>query len=110
MYVKVFMTFLIIYSSVYCASSRYRMYRSLTQQHCVPCTGSIPPLTNKQEDVLTEQIPNWYLNRNFTHCLRREFRFKYPSDAFDLIIHIADIAEAEGHHPDIYLFLQLLAS
>lgn len=80
----------------------------LTQKHCVPCEGGTPPLTDAQEDTLKEQTPNWILMRGdqniVVHKIRRQFTFKTFKDAISFVNKVADLAETEGHHPDIYVF------
>ena len=73
----------------------------LTKKHCVPCEGGTPPLTNEKEDGLIKQTPNWLLLRDGTHRIRRMFTFKDFKKAMDFVNKIADLAESEGHHPDI---------
>lgn len=80
----------------------------LTQKHCVPCEGGTPPLTNEEEDRLKQQTPDWILLRNdgttIVHKIRRQFTFTDFTEAITFVNKIADIANKEGHHPDIYIF------
>lgn len=80
----------------------------LSKKHCVPCEGGDPPLPDTKEDELKNGIPNWILLRNdgqtVVHKLRRQFTFKDFLSAITFVNKIATLAEAEGHHPDIYIF------
>ncbi len=76
----------------------------LTKKHCVPCERGMPPLPNDKEDELIKQIPDWVLLRDGTHMIRRMFKFKDFKKAMGFVNKIADLAESEGHHPDIYIF------
>jgi 4a-hydroxytetrahydrobiopterin dehydratase len=76
----------------------------LTQKHCVPCEGGDPPLTTEQEDTLKPQVPTWLLLRDTEHRLRKQFKFKDFKEAVSFVNKVAEIAEQEGHHPDIYIF------
>lgn len=76
----------------------------LTQKHCVPCEGGIPPLLDQKEDELIKQIPSWILLRDGTHKIRCQFKFKNFKEAIAFVNKVAEIAESEGHHPDIYIF------
>lgn len=58
-------------------------------------------LFNTQEEELIKQTPNWTLLREETHKIYRIFRFKNFKDAIKFVNKIADLAEKEGHHPDI---------
>ncbi len=73
----------------------------LTKKHCVPCEGGMPPLTNEKEDGLIKQTSNWVLLRDGTHRIRRMFTFKNFKKAMEFVNKVADLAENEGHHPDI---------
>lgn len=82
----------------------------LTVKHCVPCEGGTPPLPNAEEDTLHKEVSDWLLLRDPSassgqvHKLRKQFTFKTFPDAIAFVDKIAPIAEAEGHHPDIYIF------
>ncbi len=74
---------------------------NLNKKHCVPCEGGIPPLSNEKEDELMKQIPDWLLVRDGTHKITRQFKFKNFIEAMKFVNEVADLAESEGHHPDI---------
>lgn len=80
----------------------------LSTKHCIPCEGGDPALPDEKEDELKENIPNWLLLRNdgqtVVHKLRRQFSFRDFKEAITFVNKIAEIAENEGHHPDIYIF------
>jgi|SRR3989344_26327 len=73
----------------------------LSKKHCVPCEGGMPPLPEEKENELLKQTPNWSILRDKTHMTRRVFTFKNFKDAMVFVNKIADLAENEGHHPDI---------
>lgn len=80
----------------------------LTQKHCVPCEGGDPALPESDEDRLHEKVSDWLLLRDndqmVVHKLRKQFKFKSFMDAIKFVNSVAEIAENEGHHPDIYIF------
>ncbi len=76
----------------------------LTQKHCVPCEGGMPPLPDEKEDELIQKTPGWLLLRDGTHRLRRQFTFKNFKEAIAFVNKVAELAESEGHHPDITIF------
>lgn len=80
------------------------MNTDLTKKHCVPCESGDPPLPSSKEDKLKTEAPDWTLLRDGTHKLRRQFKFKTFKDSISFVQKVADIAESEGHHPDIYIF------
>jgi 4a-hydroxytetrahydrobiopterin dehydratase len=73
---------------------------SLAAKHCVPCRGGIPPLAGGQAQRLLPGAPGWRLEENGTRLARR-FEFGDFKKAIEFVNRVADIAEEEGHHPDI---------
>jgi len=78
----------------------------LKQKHCVPCEGGMPPLTHEQIAHYAPQTPDWKIvdDRKIT----KEFKFKDFMAAISFINEVAEVAESEGHHPDIYIFYNLV--
>lgn len=73
----------------------------LAKKHCVPCEGGMPPLTDEKEDELIKQITGWILLRDGTHKIHRMFTVKNFKEAIAFVNKVAELAEREGHHPDI---------
>ena len=73
----------------------------LAKKHCVPCEGGTPPLSNEKEDEFIKQVSDWILLRDRTHQITRQFKFKDFKEAIKFVNRVADLAENEGHHPDI---------
>ena len=76
----------------------------LTQKHCIPCEGGTPPLADEKEEELHQQISDWLILRDGTHRLRKQFKFKDFKQALAFVNQVAEVAEVEGHHPDIYVY------
>jgi len=72
----------------------------LSEKSCVPCRGGIPPLTEPAAKDLLRRTPGWSLAENGTR-LQRSFEFRDFVAAMEFVNRVADIAEHEGHHPDI---------
>ena len=72
----------------------------LSAKTCTPCRGGIPPLTPEEVEAHHRQTPAWAVRDN-SHRIERTFRFKNFAEAFAFVQRVADLAEAEGHHPDI---------
>ncbi|MCH8004578.1 MAG: 4a-hydroxytetrahydrobiopterin dehydratase [Nanoarchaeota archaeon] len=70
----------------------------LTQKKCTPCEGNEAPLSLEEANKLFEQIPSWDLKDNQVY---KKFKFKNFKEAMEFVNKVADIAEQEGHHPDI---------
>jgi hypothetical protein len=47
----------------------------LQQKHCTPCEGGVSSLSDDEEARLHAHIPDWEIERNGTHRLKRSFRF-----------------------------------
>lgn len=74
----------------------------LALKECIPCKGGIPPLKGKALTSLLAELGNeWQVIAE--HHLEKEFRFKNFRDALDFTNSVGEIAEKQGHHPDIYL-------
>ena len=75
----------------------------LIQKHCVPCEGGVDPFTpeeiEKYNGILTTP---WDIIDD--KKIKREFKFKNFKEAVKFVNSVADIAESEGHHPDIHIF------
>jgi 4a-hydroxytetrahydrobiopterin dehydratase len=71
----------------------------LASKTCVPCRGGTPPLKGEELDDLWRQIPGWEVLEE--HHLRRRFRFKNFREALDFVNRVGELAEEQGHHPDV---------
>jgi 4a-hydroxytetrahydrobiopterin dehydratase len=76
------------------------MVEMLAGKSCTPCKGGIPPLADEEARRLHGQVPNWEL-RDETRRIDRNFKFKNFGDALAFVQKVGELAEAEGHHPDI---------
>jgi 4a-hydroxytetrahydrobiopterin dehydratase len=72
----------------------------LTQRHCVACEGGTPPIDPDTAREMLEQVPGWELGDN---KLTRRFKFRDFREAMAFVNRVADLAEGEGHHPDIHI-------
>jgi len=73
----------------------------LSQKDCVPCRGGVPPLTAEEIKPLAAQVNNWSVVNN--HHIEKEFKFPDFKTALAFTNRVGEIAEAQGHHPDIVL-------
>lgn len=71
----------------------------LARKRCIPCEGGVARLTQTQAESLLKQLPGWSLNPDATR-LHREFAFENFRENMAFLNRVADVAEAEGHHPD----------
>jgi 4a-hydroxytetrahydrobiopterin dehydratase len=73
---------------------------ALVSKTCTPCRGGIPPLTREEAELFQPQTPDWRLAEE-AHRIERGFRFRDFREALTFVQEIGELAEAEGHHPDI---------
>ena len=73
----------------------------LSSKTCVPCRGGVPPLKGDQISPLLSQLSGWQVVDE--HHLKRQYAFPDFVSALSFVNKAGDIAEAQGHHPDIYL-------
>jgi 4a-hydroxytetrahydrobiopterin dehydratase len=77
------------------------MTEQLADKKCVPCRGGVPPLKGKELAALHKSVPQW--NAVNEHHLKREFKFPDFKQALAFVNRVGDLAEEQGHHPDILL-------
>ena len=74
----------------------------LAQETCIPCRGGVPPLKGEELDALQEKLGNvWQIINE--HHLEKEYIFADFRQALDFTVKVGEVAENQGHHPDIYL-------
>jgi 4a-hydroxytetrahydrobiopterin dehydratase len=74
----------------------------LAAKECVPCRGGVAPLKGKEITALAEKLGGgWKVLGE--HHLEKEYPFKNFREALDFTNRVGELAEAQGHHPDIYL-------
>jgi 4a-hydroxytetrahydrobiopterin dehydratase len=71
----------------------------LSSRQCVPCRGGVPPLTADEIAPLKSQLSEWDVVNE--HHLRKEYRFKNFKEALEFVNRVGELAEEQGHHPDI---------
>jgi 4a-hydroxytetrahydrobiopterin dehydratase len=74
----------------------------LSAKHCVPCRGGVPPLKGDSLRSLALQLGDgWRVVDE--HHLEKSYPFDDFRQALDFTNRVGEIAEREGHHPDIHL-------
>jgi 4a-hydroxytetrahydrobiopterin dehydratase len=74
---------------------------SLAAKSCVPCRGGVPPLKGKELDDFHREVPEWQVVNE--HHLTRPFKFPDFKQALAFVNRVGELAEEQGHHPDILL-------
>lgn len=75
----------------------------IPKKPCAPCEDkSIRPLSKERAEEYLKEIDGWKLDAD-TKTLTRTLELKDFITVIDLVNNIADIAEEEGHHPDLHI-------
>ena len=74
----------------------------LAKKTCIPCKGGVPPMKGAKLDDLLEKLKNdWKIIKE--HHLEKEYSFNNFKEALNFTIKVGELAENQGHHPDIFL-------
>jgi 4a-hydroxytetrahydrobiopterin dehydratase len=73
----------------------------LASKTCVPCRGGVPPLHGEELRKFQRQLPGWEVINQ--HHLHRSYSFPDFKTALEFVNRVGEIAEQQGHHPDIVL-------
>lgn len=74
----------------------------LLDKKCIPCSIGAPTLeADEIEDLYKSLKEGWIVIDN--KYIEKEYKFKNFKDALDFTNKVGNLAEKEGHHPDIYL-------
>ncbi len=70
----------------------------LTDKHCKPCEGGVPPLSEKEARELLKQLDGWELSDN---RISKTFAFKNYYQTIAFVNAVAWMTHREDHHPDM---------
>ena len=75
---------------------------ALGEMKCEPCRGGMPPLTDAEINQYYTQLQSWsVVEKDGIKRLEKSFKFKDFAEALAFTNSVGDIAEKQGHHPDI---------
>ena len=74
----------------------------LTSKKCQPCHGDVPPVPWHEAEQLIAMLPGWRITEDGIR-IRREWVVKNFMAAVEFFNRVAQLAEDEGHHPDLHL-------
>ena len=77
------------------------MNLELNKKECVPCRGGIPPLKRNKVKEYLANLKGWEL---IDDKIRKVFTFKNYKETIKFVNKVANIAEKEGHHPDMCIY------
>ena len=75
----------------------------LAQKKCVACEGDISPFDYSEIHKYLKNVNGWEVKENNkkNYFLEKKFKFKNFLSSQKFANLVSDIAEKEGHHPDI---------
>jgi 4a-hydroxytetrahydrobiopterin dehydratase len=73
----------------------------LTEKHCSSCEGKVDALAGEDLKRYASETPDWEIVDG--HHVRRTLTFPDFVEALLFVNRIGEVAEREGHHPDISL-------
>jgi 4a-hydroxytetrahydrobiopterin dehydratase len=73
----------------------------LASKTCVPCRGDVPAIKGEPLERMAQQIPQWKVVNE--HHVVRGFTFPDFKQALNFVNRVGELAEQQGHHPDILL-------
>jgi 4a-hydroxytetrahydrobiopterin dehydratase len=76
--------------------------KPLYQRRCVPCEGNIPAFARPKNLEYLKRVNEWQLIDDIS--IEKIYLFKDFKETIIFVNKVADIAEAENHHPDILIF------
>ncbi|MEK6243470.1 MAG: 4a-hydroxytetrahydrobiopterin dehydratase [Pseudomonadota bacterium] len=74
----------------------------LAKKKCVPCKGDTPALKGHDLTLLLDKLGNGWSSIN-EHHLEKKYDLPDFRQALDFTNRVGELAEQQGHHPDIYL-------
>ena len=78
------------------------MTMELKNQKCQACSGNTPKFDEKQISDNLSKLDNWSVNDE-QKMIYKKFNFKTFKQALNFTNKVGEIADLEGHHPDISL-------
>jgi 4a-hydroxytetrahydrobiopterin dehydratase len=71
----------------------------LAKRECVPCRGGVPPLKGEQIASFLTELGDWKVVAE--HHLVKSYKLGNFADALVFVNQVGELAEEQGHHPDI---------
>lgn len=74
----------------------------LVASKCKPCEGGVDPCTINEANEQLNNLEGWYLTHDGQR-IRKDWTVKHFMAGMRFFNEIAEIAEEDGHHPDLHL-------
>ena len=76
------------------------MNKELSNLKCQPCSGKTQKLNNDEILSNLDKINEWNINDD-KEMIFKKFKFKNFNLSINFVNKVGELAELEGHHPDI---------
>jgi len=77
---------------------------ALEEKKCVPCEGGVNPLSHEKAEELLVQTDGWEIvEEEGILTLQKNSTFKDFKEVMEFVNKLAELAEKEGHHPNILI-------
>ena len=73
----------------------------LADRRCVPCRGGVPSLHGPELRKFADQLSGWKVIEE--HHIAKTFLFPDFRRALKFVNRVGELAEEQGHHPDVTL-------
>ena len=76
----------------------------LANKKCIPCEGGIPSFDLKEIHKYLKKVDGWDVKEDELdgHYLTKQYKFENFVESQNFVNKVGQIAEIEGHHPDIW--------
>lgn len=75
---------------------------SLARKKCLPCEGGVDPCSLEDAQQQVELLDGWTLTQDGQR-IRKAWRVKNFMAGMQFFSRCAEVAEQDGHHPDLHL-------
>jgi len=79
---------------------------NLASKKCVPCEGGTLPLEQEKIEEYLREVEGWELKESSPSTpfqINKTFKFKTFRESIGFVDQVANLAEQEKHHPDIFI-------
>ena len=94
----------VVGSSPIARSKKEIFMTDLADKKCIPCEGGIPGFDISEIHKYLKMVDGWEVKKDEDdiYYLIKNFKFKNFLESQNFINRVGEIAEKEGHHPDIW--------
>ena len=75
----------------------------LVAKKCLPCEGGVEPCSLGDAQAQLAKLSGWYLTHDGQR-IRKDWTVKNFMAGMAFFNKVAEVAEADGHHPDVHLW------